>query len=719
MGNAPAISGHVLKTGIARWYQPLPAAAAGPAIVVGNRAFVPVRDAVGTVYEFDLTTGTRVGRIRLGQPVAEKGAMLRPGTSLLYVAADARRLYIIDAGGKDDDGNRVNPRCVQVIATGHLPGTLRIPPLFIGAEGTDPADRWMILTQASGPAVTQLRAFSVGAISATMEGTTVPETPANPTISLPVPGWVWYTPASDGERISVVGDTGQFRLFGVNQPGNSDKPLFAYPNLALPPATEDRPIRGLVIPVEESTYWLLTAGNLQKARLAVVPNKGQEMVLVGSPLNVGEPVHAAQLNAKRDTACLVVRSPNSSGCRAIAFDLRTGEIRWQRQLGLVPAKVSSSEQLASPIPQGENFVLVDEDGGIVVVPSATGVGVGQTLAAPATWVIASAPANATGPTVVTATGDGKIVYTITPIAGREGPKFVVRRVVGGKVAQEDEVNAPAAIAGQPALIGESLLIPTADGFVNRFVPSAGAVRPATIIAGPPWWSDRKPANAICSITPLSDSSFATSDSGKKVSRWDWPNTANARWNPAGTWELREAVAGPGIVLPATEPGGSPRLLIADTSGSVWLFAADKAGQALRRWRSGVASTIPAGKPGSGFTMQTIDPARMGVAYVVDGKAAVAISPEREDALWAARTGDDVSGTLVGLPQPTGDNRWVLTDLAGRVVLLDGTTGEVLATQAAGLPGAVPATASSVNANTALTPLTDGSAVVVELPQKKK
>ncbi len=735
VGGAPALTGHVLKSGAILWYQPLiappaspaeeaqAAPAAGPAVVVGNRAFVPLRDPLGTVVEFDLVTGNRVGVIRLGQPVAEKGAVLRPGTSLLYVAAEARRLYLIDAGGKDDDGNRVNPRCVQVIATGHLAGTLRVPPLFIGPEGIEPTERWMVLSQADGPAVTKLRVFAVGAVSAPAEGANVPETLAVPTVALPVPGWVWFSPASDGERLAVASDTGQFRLFGVNQTGNLDKPLFPLPTLALPGTPDDKPVRGLVIPVEESAYWLLAGGYLQKARLALVQNKGQEVVLSGTRLNVGEPVHAAQTNSRKDTACLVVRSPNSSGCRAVAFDLRTGEVRWQRQLGLVPAKVSSTEQFAAPIPQGDSFVLVDEDGGIVVVPAVSGVGVGQSLAAPEGWVIASAPANATGPTVVTASADGALVFAVTPVVGREGgAKFVVRRVVGGKLVgksdEPDEVNAPEAILGQPAVVGGSLHIPTKDGFVNRFVPGTGVTTPAALVAGPPWRSDRPPVNAACSITPLSDSSFATSDGGKKMSRWEWPVAAGSRWNPAGSWELREAVAGPGIVLTPAEPGGPPRFVVADTSGSVWMFAADKAGLHKTRWKAGGTNAIPAGRPSSAFAAQPADPTRLVVAYIVDGKAAVAISPDREDPLWAVRTVDDASITIVGVPQPAGENRWVITDLAGRVVLIDGTSGKVLATQTAGLPGAVPAAASGVAANTALTPLSDGSAVVIELPKKQ-
>jgi outer membrane protein assembly factor BamB len=709
----PAVAGHVLRTGRAVWYQPLPSPAAGPAVVVGTRAFVPVRDALGSVYEFDLTTGARVGRIRIGQPVAERGAVLRPGTGLLYVAADARRLYVIDAGGKDDDGNRVNPRCAQVIATGHLPGTLRVPPLFIGPEGVDPAERWMILTQAEGTAHTLLRAFNVGAIAPSpTDGTTVPETPAVPVITVTVPGWVSFPPACDGERLAVCSDIGALRLFGVNQPGNSDKALFPYPTPPNPPAL-DKPIPGLVIPVEEATYWIIAAGQLQKARLAVAPNRGQEIVFAGAPVTVGEPIHAAQLNARRDTGCLVVRSLNSSGCRAVAFDLSTGEIRWQRQLGLVPAKVSSAEHFAAPIVQGDHFVLVDEEGGIVAVPAASGATGGETLSAPAPWVLASAPLSASGPTVVVASPDGKTVFTITPI-NRDGPRFLVRRVADGKLVQEDETVAPAGLAGQPAVVGDDLLIPTADGFVNRFVPGDGRVRPGTLVAGPSWLGERKPGSASCSITPLSNASFATSDGGKKLNRWDWP--AGGKWSPSGSWDLRDMGAGPGVVVPSADPGGTPRLIIADASGSVWLFAADKGGLPLRRWHAG-AHALPPGKPSSGFAAQASSPGRTTAVYAVDGKSAAAVDPEKEDAIWSARTGEDATSTLVGAPQPAGANRWVITDLAGRVLVLDGTTGAELARQTVGLPGAVPAAPSAVIANTVLTPLSDGSAVVIELPAK--
>ncbi len=713
VGNAPAVAGYELRANKLVWYQPLPAAPAGPAVVVGNHAFVPLRDTTGSVYEFDLKTGLRIGYIRFGQSVAERGLVARPGTNLLYVAADARRVYAIDAGGRDDAGNRINPRCVQVIATGHLAGTLKVPPLFIGPEGTEPAERWMVLSQADGTTVTKLRVFSVGAISPPpADGSTVPETPAVPVVALPVPGWVWFPPVSDGERLAVASDTGQLRLFGVNQAGNLDKPLFPLPAPAQAPVADDKPLRGLVIPVGESEYWLLSGGYVQKARLALVPSRGQEVVLAGPRLNVGEPVHAAQINARKDTACFVVRSPNSSGCRAVAFDLRSGDVRWQRQLGLVPAK-TSAEQFAAPIPQGDNFVLVDEDGGIVVVPAASGVQLGETLTAPDGWVIAPTPTNATGPTVVASTADGKLAFAVTPVAGSEGAKFVVRQVAGGKLVQQDEVNAPAALAGQPAVVGGILYIPTADGFVNRFTPGAGVANPASLTPGPSWRSDRPPANAVCSVTVVSESSFVTSDGGKKLSRWEWGNALGARWSPAGSWELQERVAGSGVALPPAEPGGLPRFMVADTSGSVQLFVADKPGPHLRRWRS-----PHPGRPSSALAVQPADAARVVVTHVIDGKWAVALNPDNEDVLWTAHTSDDANSAIMGAPQPAGENRWIVTDLAGRIVLIDGASGDALARLNAGLPGGVPATASGVAANTVLTQLSDGSAVVVELPKKE-
>src|SRR5262249_37862088 len=154
-----------------------------------------------------------------------------------------------------------------------------------------------------------------------------------------VPGWAWFPPVTDGDRIAVVTDFGQFRLFGVNQPGSNDRPVFPLPEPRppLPAPPEGRAVRGLVFTAEDAAFWVLANGRLQKLRVGLVPSRGVEVIPSGPPLPVGEPTQPPQLNNRKDSACLVVRSPNSAGYKAVLVNLRDGELRWQRQLGVVPA----------------------------------------------------------------------------------------------------------------------------------------------------------------------------------------------------------------------------------------------------------------------------------------------------------------------------------------------------------------------------------------------
>ena len=319
-----AVAGYVVKTGKARWYQPLPAPAAGPAVVVGTRAYVAIRDEQGTIYEFDLTSGTRRGRIRLGQPVGHNAVAVRPGSGLLYAAADARRVYVIDAGAKDDDGNLLPLRCVQVIATGHLPGTLRTPPLLLGPESDAPGERWMILSQANGRDM-MLRAFSLQPIQAPQaDGKAPPETFVPP-VDQSVSGWAWYSPVSDGERIAVATDFGQFRVFGVKQPGSLDEPLFHSSEPRHRSRTTGRASGARSgFPSRGSRRLGDREWNLQKFRVGLVPSRGPELIPVGASVPIGEPTQRLNSNNRRDGACLVVRSLNSAGCKAVLLNLRDG-----------------------------------------------------------------------------------------------------------------------------------------------------------------------------------------------------------------------------------------------------------------------------------------------------------------------------------------------------------------------------------------------------------
>ncbi len=704
VGGVAAITGYVVKSGEARWYQTLDAPAAGPAAVIGTRAFVAIRDPLGTIYEFDLTTGTRKGRIRLGQPIGP-GPVVRPGTGLLYVAADARRVYVLDAGAKDDGGTPKDILCVQVLATGHLAGTLRTLPTLLGSDGEAPGDRWMVLAQADGPTTTKVRAFPLLPIEPPGDGKVPPEITAVPAVEIPMPGWVWFPPTTDGERLGLATDAGQFRLLGVKQPNNFDKVLFALPTPTQPTPPDGTAVPGLVFPAEESAFWVLSNGMMQKFRLVLSPTRGVEMIATGPRHAIGVPTQPPQMNNRKTAVCLVVRMMNSAGSRAVLMNLSDGEIRWQRQLGVIPA--------VPPIIQEGGVVLAAEDGGLVAIPGVGAAMPGKTTVAPSTWVIADSPENTTGPTVVTVSTDGKLIFTVTPVLVTENQKplakWLIRRISGGKITHQGTAIAPGGIAGPPVVLGDSLLVPATDGSVYRHVLGTGKANPDTLIAGPPWASDRRPADAVCSITPTSDTTFFTNDGSRKFGTWSWPKTGN--WGPVGKeWELPERPAGAGVVLPPLAAGDAPRLLLADVTGGVWLYETNRTSQSLRRWRPG--NGLPGGKPSSPFIVQADAMNRLVVTYTVENKFLVCIDPGHDAPRWAKKVGEEADATLVGPPQPAGAGRWLVSDLGGRVTLFD-AEGEKAGVLPIGLPGVVPAVAAgSVGGGGVLASLSDGSAVVL-------
>jgi hypothetical protein len=567
----------------------------------------------------------------------------------------------------------------------------------------------MILTQAGDARTTLLRVFALPPVSPpAADGKAPPETPVNPSAELPVPGWVSYPPAGDGERLALVTDFGQFRLFGVNQPGSLDRALFPYPppRPPLPSPPDGTVIRGLVLPAEEAAFWVLANGTMQKFRLGLIPSRGLEVTPVGPQVPLGEPTQPPQLNARKDSACLIVRSLNSDGYKAVLVRLSDGEVQWQRQLGVIPASV--------PLLQEGSVILAAKDGGLVSIPGAGAAAPGRTTVAPPAWVIKSAPENATGATRVALSPDGRTFFTLTPIAEVETDKtvqkYLIRRVTGGEVTHTGTVNAPAPLAGQPVVFGETLLIPATDGFIHRYFPGTGRTNPDSLVAGPAWASATR-ADAECFITPTSDSTFLTNDGTRKLTPWVWPKAG--RWGAgSGTWELRERPAGPGVVLPAANAAEPPRLLIADVSGTVWLFPADRGGQRIRQWRPG--GGLPAGKPTSPFAVQLDGAGRTVVAYTVEDRSAVCLDPESDLPKWVVRTGEDVEGRLVGAPQPVGDGRWLVTDLGGRVTIFD-AGGAKVATLPVGLPGVVPAVAPGIVGRAAVVPLSDGSSVLLPLP----
>jgi hypothetical protein len=438
------------------------------------------------------------------------------------------------------------------------------------------------------------------------------------------------------------------------------------------------------------------------------------MVGIGFPTMLGEPTQPAQMNSRRDTVCLVVRSVNSSGCRAVAVRVRDGEVRWQRQLGSVAA--------AAPVPTGSGVLIAEEDGGTVVVPAAgVEVPAGATKPAPPEWVVATPPEGVSGRAEVVVSPDGKVVFTLTPTGPPTSRRLAIRRATAGVIDHTGSVPVAGVLAGEPVVFGGSLLLPVSDGFVYRVTLGDGRTRADSIVQGPRWWSDRRTPDPATSdtvgfVVPIADDAFVTSDGGKVLTRWIWPATGN--WSDGGLkWEVRDQIAAPPLLLPAG--GGRPgRLLVADGSGSVWLYQLDKPGM-VKRWVPGRTVGLPAGRPTrDGFATQTDAAGRLVVTYVVGKKRVVALDPDKDGLLWVSPAADDPNAVLVGLPQPAGAGRWLVTDLTGKLTVYEGDTGKVAAVREVSLPGTVPQAAGVfVTKTRALVPLSDGSAAVVEFPDE--
>ena len=288
---------------------------------------------------------------------------------------------------------------------------------------------------------------------------------------------------------------------------------------------------------------------------------------------------------------------------------------------------------------------------MVLIPTASGATAGRNIAAPPEWLIAAPPENATGPTAVAVSADGKMVFTVTPVVVREDQKeiakFVVRRVSEGRVVHEGTATAPGALAGPPAILGDVLLLPLSDGFIYRHNVGARP-NPDTLTAGPLWAGERRSADAVCHITPLSASAFLTSNGSKKLTKWDWP--AGGRWSPTGvSMELRERPAGPGVLLPSGRMGN--QVAIPDRG-------CDRERLDVRCGPCGSApSPLAAGR--SRARRATHIAARCYRPIPTDGRSwhtpvrnrfLVCLDPDREAHLWAVRTGDDPEAALVGAPQ---------------------------------------------------------------------
>jgi hypothetical protein len=294
---------------------------------------------------------------------------------------------------------------------------------------------------------------------------------------------------------------------------------------------------------------------------------------------------------------------------------------------------------------------------------------------------------------------------------------VVRKLVGGKAERRGRTRAEAVPAGSPVLLGENVVFPAANGFVYRVqwgepdLKNPQKSDPVSLLRGPRWRPEGRNPNSPCFLVPLGPDRLAVSDGDRTLTVWLWP-AGGAEQLGGESWTLPNSIAVPPLLLVGSDTS-SPRLVMADVTGMVSLFAADRGGEPIRRWRPD-GKDMPTGKPTSGFAMQPGPFGGLSVAYVVDGRHVVTLDPDADKGQWGIRGEDKPERVIVGTPQPAGQGAWLVTDLGGRIVRLNQANGQWTVVGRVGLPGVVPVAAGvPVEPFGVIVPLSDGSAAIVD------
>jgi hypothetical protein len=696
-GTNSSLTARLVATGEIVWSQPLESSALGNPILVGNRVFLPLKDAVprkadtsGVIYEIEINSGLLLGRLRLGRPLAA-GGVRQPGSGLIYFPAEAKSVYVFDMLKLDPNGTRLDPQFLGVIATEHMPGTLRSVPVLSSSEADAPGPRYLLLCQTEGLNEMKLRAFPLPPGGEIPRGGIVP-------VEIKLNGWSWFAPYCDGERLAVVTDRGEFGLFGINQAGNQDAPIFSLPPDAFKIPRADTPSRGQLIHAEEGTFWILARGEVKRIRIGLDAAEGIKVKVYGNPIPVGEPMQAPQVTPRGDGFVLVTQQADSSGCLATFIEMPSGTIRWQRQIGMMSQ--------GSPVLVGEKIFAVDQDCGLYqfdakkLSQSADG-----SWLLDDSWLLAAPLKNVRTPPELFPLADGKGVLACAMQSSEVGPKLLVRTYQGIDMVTR---SFPLAgdLAGPPVLMGNHLLVPLTTGTVFRIEVK----ELQKLEEGPSWRNNRLTPEATCKIAALSPEEFLVSDGNKSLLRFKW--TEN--FEPKGTIAWPEKFDSAISTLPR---GDHTLFCFSDVKGAVAIWDSRQMMNPKRVWRGSDKGPIPTGVVLFPTLYSVQNQARIG--FAVHGRTLVWVDPEKEAPLWIASPKADVkSDGLISAPALAGD-RLLFADRAGWFQMLNLETGQWEGKRLS-ITGNIAPTGSPLKfaAEASLAPVSDGTLLLIRSVTEK-
>jgi outer membrane protein assembly factor BamB len=713
--------------GVQVWQYRMGAECLGRPLIVNQLAYLATYD--GKVHEIELGQGKLLGVFDLGQPLTV-GGVRDPNTKLLYFPADDFCVYVLDVTSQVK-------RCVAVLYTGHAAGSLRSAPLLLSAPDAQGADSdWLVLNQAEGLHATRLRVYHLPVADR--------DEPAEELKLKPIPGWTWFPPYHDGEKVAMLGDAGFLGIFGIRQVRNPKDPLL-FP--MLPEYFNVGPAAGAhsraeVVAVRDRDYWLLAGGELKRLFLELTAKEGPRMKpMTGwdAPI-LGSPLQATQVEKdplRGGTSLILVTEPSArQTCLATAVDDREGEILWQRQLGFVcrgePLALRPAGAKGPPV-----LLALDRGGGLFAFDPAR-----QTKLGSGEWHEIDKslyPAMDDGPgapPVLLPGPDGQSAYQIA--CPGDGTTLTIRHVevdpAGGplKVDAERSMDIKSPLGGRPIVTDSMMVLPLANGILARLPLPLGPELKLSM--GPNWRSNKAPPDAVGRLTALGTDTFLASDGGHGLTYWQWPSPAGYVALPKDkesgkpTLELEASLTADPVLLPdarLTMAAGAPiipltwasvipllillkgkprQVCVADVTGTVILLTAADDGHLKPEMSWNVGDPITAGP-----WVEVLPDGAARIACIIDKHRLIWLDPAKKAILWKHR--GDPRPALVGRPRLVG-GMVVVADDSGLIVGLDPDKGTVVG-KPLRLPGSTTPAASPVGfgADRLFTPLSDGTVLL--------
>jgi outer membrane protein assembly factor BamB len=631
-------------TGRAVWVQPLEQRAVGGPVVVRGKAYLALGGISGTIAEIDLATGAWAGSFTTGQPLAG-GVTAHPRLPRIFVPARAQQIYVLDVQPEDAGP----PRCWATLTTGHAAGTVRRPPELIPLPDGGLA---LALERPEAGLDSALELFRVPDAA---------DAPLTPLGRGRVRGAVGDGFASHGDRLAVVSDRGDLAVWAVRLPASSDTPLFEVAEAA---QSAGERTNGFAV-WDGDRLIALVGGRLRQWRAVVDRARGQGLAVGWS---FPEPLGTALEPPLLIDGVLYCVTAELQPARTLltAVKAASGELVWQRTLGLAPAA-------AGAIPGG--VVAVDRRGGMSVIgatepPAGGWAFVGRDIAGPVSGLVGE-PTLA-GPDALLATADGLVWRRLNPDA----------------TVTERRFSLPSRVAGSGAVGPGAVVLPLANGQLVRVAESG------RVVVGPTWRAPTASPDVGAIVRWWHDDIWLVADGGRRL--------MTLRWAESGEYDLRVAQAHERPLRVLTEPilipGEPRRVAVADATGAVALLRGDSL-EVERTWRLGAEPAVSAGPV-------------VAAAHVAVVRGRSEVVGLRLDADAVAWRFTPPAAEVVGGPVAAG-GRFALADSQGRLWLIDPADG---VTTRLILPSPLVAAAAPLplGADRLLVLLTDGSALAVRL-----